>query len=126
MVKMSSKILIVDDEPEACTLLQKFLTRKGYQAASVASCREAIEKVRCEHPKVVLWDVCLPGLDGVAAIKRIKEASPKTGVIMITDIKEAVVAREVMELGAFDYIIKPLDSEYLEASLMTKIALLKK
>jgi len=74
MMKLGSKILIVDDEPEASTLLQKFLTRKGYRAASVACCREAIEKVECEHPKAVLWDACLPGLDGLAALKRIKEA----------------------------------------------------
>jgi len=122
---MDKKILIVDDEPRIRTVLERFLTRKGYKIVIAASGQEAIEKVKTDNPLVVLLDIRMPGMDGLAAMKKIKEASPKTGVIMITGVKDEEVAKKAMELEAFDYITKPFDLNYLETCLMVKLALLE-
>ncbi len=122
---MEKKILIVDDEPKIRTVLERFLTKKGYQAVVAASGQEAIEKVKTDNPLVVLLDIRMPGMDGLAAMKKIKEASPKTGVIMITGVRDEEVAKKAMELEAFDYITKPFDLNYLETCLMVKLALLE-
>jgi len=122
---MDKKILIVDDEPRIRTVLERFLTRKGYKIVIAASGQEAIEKVKTDNPLVVLLDIRMPGMDGLAAMKKIKEVSPKTGVIMITGVKDEEVAKKAMELEAFDYITKPFDLNYLETCLMVKLALLE-
>jgi two-component system response regulator (stage 0 sporulation protein F) len=122
---MDKKILIVDDEEKIRTLLEKFLTKKGYQALTATNGQEAIEKVKTDSPQVVLMDIRMPGMDGLTAMKKIKEVSPKTGVIMITGVKDEEVAKKAMELEAFDYITKPFDLNYLETSLMVKLALLE-
>jgi two-component system response regulator (stage 0 sporulation protein F) len=122
---MDKKILIVDDEEKIRTLLEKFLTKKGYQALTATNGQEAIEKVKTDSPLVVLLDIRMPGMDGLAAMKKIKEVSPKTGVIMITGVKDEEVAKKAMELEAFDYITKPFDLNYLETCLMVKLALLE-
>jgi DNA-binding NtrC family response regulator len=122
---MDKKILIVDDEPKIRALLEKFLTKKGYQVVTAASGQEAIEKVKTDNPALVLMDIRMPGMDGLTAMKKIKEVSPKVGVIMITGVKDEEVAKKAMELEAFDYITKPFDLNYLETSLMVKLALLE-
>jgi DNA-binding NtrC family response regulator len=122
---MDKKILIVDDEPKIRALLEKFLTKKGYQVVTAASGQEAIEKVKTDNPALVLMDIRMPGVDGLTAMKKIKEVSPKAGIIMITGVKDEEVAKKAMELEAFDYITKPFDLNYLETSLMVKLALLE-
>ena len=115
------KILVVDDEKVIGDALSKFLARKGYHVTTAQSGEEAIEKVKKEKPHMILLDIMMPGMSGVETLKRIKEIDKEVGIVMITAVNEDDIGRKCMELGAYDYIIKPLNIEYLEAVLMTKL-----
>ena len=118
---MKKKILVVDDELAVCNMLKKFLTKEGYEATVALSGEEAIEKVRQENPHIVLLDIKMPGIDGVETLKRIREIDKKVGIVMITVVKDDEIGRKCMELGAYDYITKPLSLDYLEKVLMMKL-----
>ncbi|MFH1877951.1 MAG: response regulator [Candidatus Omnitrophota bacterium] len=117
-------ILVIDDEKEICKLLEKFLTLKGYRAIVANSAEEGIRKLKEANPRVILLDIRMPGLDGIEAIKKIREIDKKVGIIMATAVIDQGIAQETVKLGASDYILKPFDLDYLEKSLMVKIAML--
>ncbi|MES2702477.1 MAG: sigma-54 dependent transcriptional regulator [Bacteroidota bacterium] len=102
------KILVVDDDNDMCLLLTRFLTRNGYVVASANSGSTAIEWMKKNKPALVLCDFRLDDMTGVELLQKIKEMHPEAQVIIITgysDVKDAV---EVMKLGAYDYVTKPL------------------
>lgn len=103
-----SKILVIDDDNDMCLLLNRFLTRNNYEVATVNSGKAAIEWMKKNAPDLVLCDFRLEDMTGIELLAKIKEAHPESPVIIITgysDVKDAV---EVMKLGAYDYVTKPL------------------
>ncbi len=101
-------ILVVDDDNDMCLLLNRFLSRNGYNVSSAGSGKEAIEWMKKNVPALVLCDFRLDDMTGAELLAKIKTAHPDALVIIITgysDVKDAV---EVMKLGAYDYITKPL------------------
>ena len=101
-------ILVVDDDNDMCLLLTRFLTRNGYVVASANSGQAAIEWMKKNKPSLVLCDFRLDDMTGIELIAKIKEMHAAAAVIIITgysDVKDAV---EVMKLGAYDYVTKPL------------------
>jgi len=124
---MQEKILVVDDEQEICNMLKEFLTLKGYVVTAVLNGEEALVKIKEEKPVVVLLDIKMPGMDGIEVLKKIKEIDKQIPVVvMITAVKDEDIARKCMDLGAYDYITKPLSLEYLETVLAVKLLYLKK
>ncbi|MDV2496215.1 MAG: response regulator [bacterium] len=123
---MPSKILVVDDERAVCKELRLFLEDKGYSVVEAYSGDEALAAYRQESPDVVLLDIRMPGKDGVETLRELKELDPDASVIMVTAVHEEDIAKKAMSEGAFDYITKPINREYLEMALMTKLALLGK
>ena len=117
-------ILIVDDDLQICYLLKNFLIKKGFYVLTAASGEEALERIKTVRPLIVLLDINLPGMDGLMALKRIKEIDEKINVIIITGLGYEDIAEEAIIAGAYDYITKPLDLHYLEMCLLTKIFLL--
>ncbi len=103
---MPEKILVVDDEPHIVTLVTVALQRAGYAAVSAKDGLEALEKVRTEHPALVLLDVMLPGLDGFEVCERIRKYET-TPIIMITAKSAEMEKVWGLEVGADDYITKP-------------------
>ena len=101
-------ILIVDDEVNIGILLSKFLTKNGYQVKTATSGVKAIEALSKEFFDLVLCDYRLDDTDGREILIKIKENYPKTGVIIITGYSDIKLAVELIKLGAFDYITKPL------------------
>lgn len=118
------RILVVDDEAETCALLERYLTKKGYQVFTALSGEDAVNIVKEERPHIVLLDIRMPGMGGIEALKKIKEIDKNIGVIMITAVKEEDTANETLKLGADDYISKPMDLKYLDDVLMVKIAMM--
>jgi len=77
--------------------------------------------VKEERPHLILLDVQMPKMDGLEVLRRLREIDKEVSVIMITSVNEQEIARQAIELGAFDYIVKPPDLPYLEQSLWYKI-----
>lgn len=125
-VAKEDKILIIDDEQAVRDFLERFLRQKGFQNISKAETGPAgIELVRDNDIRLVLLDVKLPSMDGIEVLHEIKELKPAAGVIMITGYPDEAIAKKAMSEGAFDYIIKPFDLQYLELSVLTKIAMME-
>lgn len=116
-----ARILVVDDEPDSVELLQEFLTGKGYEVVTASNGEEALRKVKEERPHLVLLDVRMPGMNGLDVLRKVREFDQEVGVIMVTAVNEEDTGRDALKLGAFDYIVKPLNFEYLERSLWYKV-----
>lgn len=116
-----ARILVVDDEPEVCNMLKKFLTKKGYEVFTALNGEEALSVVKKERPHIVLLDIIIPKMDGIECLNQIRKIDKEVGVIMITAVKQEEVGKQALKLGAFDYITKPLSLQYLEDCLMVKL-----
>jgi DNA-binding response OmpR family regulator len=115
------RILVVDDEIAICNLLRQFLIAKGYEVYRALDGQTAIARVKELRPHIVLLDIMMPGMGGIETLKEIKKVDPKVGVIMLTAIADNELGLRTLELGASDYICKPLDLSYLESVLAVKI-----
>jgi DNA-binding NtrC family response regulator len=109
-----SQILLIDDESHNREALTLLLSHAGYQVRSAASGEEALQILQETPFEVVITDLFLPGVSGIDILKRVKEDSPYTNVILITGNASAETAVEAMKEGAFDYITKPLNFEKLK------------
>jgi putative two-component system response regulator len=110
-------VLVVDDEEGIRNALQRFLTRVGYQVAAAANGSEALERLATHHPQAMLCDIRMPETTGVELLPKVLAEDPDLAVIMLTAIDEPRTAIECLKLGAYDYLIKPVDLEELELSL---------
>ena len=105
---MMKKILIVDDEVNIGLLLSKFLTRNSFIVETATSGSSAMDFLSKQRFDLVLCDYRLEDTDGKDILIKIKEHYPKTGVIIITGYSDIKLAVELIKLGAYDYITKPL------------------
>jgi len=113
-MKMDSfRALFVDDEEEFLATVIKRLKKRNIDATGVRSGEEALEELaRCPVDVIVL-DVRMPGMDGIQTLREIKKRFPLVEVVMLTGHASMEVAVEGMELGAFDYLMKPVDVDEL-------------
>lgn len=104
-------ILIVDDEPGIRHVLEGMLTEEGYKTSSVESGEAALKEIANSNIKLVLLDIWMPGQDGMQVLKEIKERFPDVQVIMMSGHASIATAVKATQLGAADFLEKPLDSE---------------
>ncbi|HOW59906.1 MAG TPA: response regulator [Candidatus Omnitrophota bacterium] len=121
---MMRKLLVVDDEIEICEFLKSFFEDRDFKVVTASSGEKALDQVAQFQPDVVLLDIQMPGMDGLQALKKIKESNARTKVIMVTAVETQEKIEEAMRLGADNYITKPLSLEYLEKDVQDKIELL--
>jgi DNA-binding NtrC family response regulator len=114
------KILIVDDEENARMGLSKLLSQEGYEVDSVANGYEALDFLRREKVNLVISDINMPEMNGLTFLRELNRSFPSTSVIMITAYGGVESYLEAMNLGAFEYINKPVKLEELK-SVMKKI-----
>ena len=115
------KVLVVDDEPQAVELLDEFLTAKGYTVFGASGGDEALRKLNEERPHLMLLDIRMPVMGGMEVLRRAREIDREVGIVMVTAVNEESIGREALKMGAYDYITKPLDFDYLERVLWVKI-----
>jgi len=101
-------ILIIDDEVNVAALLSKFLTRNGFNVTSASTGSIAFEYLKNNSYNLVLCDFRLEDTDGREILKKIRSEYPQTGVIIITGYSDIKMAVELIKMGAYDYITKPL------------------
>ena len=102
------RVLLVDDEVEFVDTLAKRMKKRKLKTSSVNSGEDAIEFLGQYPTDVVLLDVKMPGIDGIQTLREIKRQHPLIEVIMLTGHASVEVAIQGMELGAFDYLMKPM------------------
>ena len=102
------KILIIDDEVNVTLLLSKFLARNGFSVSTASSGTGGLECLKNEAFDLVLCDFRLEDTDGREILRKIKSQYPTTGVIIITGYSDIKMAVELIKMGAYDYISKPL------------------
>lgn len=103
-------IMIVDDEENLGNMLVMVLRAKGYNADSCTSSTEALSKIRTMKYHIIISDIKMPEMTGIELLRRIREISSLTQVIMITGFSSLEVALECLEVGAEDFLFKPFEN----------------
>lgn len=112
-----SKILIIDDEPNVRALLDMRLRHEGYDVFFADNGRKGLELYCQEHPDVIVLDLRMPELDGVAVLKEIRRVDLKQPVIVLTGDTTPEVERQVRALGVSEFIIKGSSMKFLVDTL---------
>ena len=111
------RVLLVDDEEEFVSALSERLRLRGIEADSALNGEEALARLVEKEFEVVILDVMMPGLGGLEVLRQIKTTHPNTQVILLTGHGSTREGIEGMRLGAFDYLIKPVDIEEMLAKM---------
>ena len=120
---MKKRILVIDDDADMCILLNRFLSKHGYEVDTANSGIKGIEKFKEQKPDVVLCDYRLGDKkDGKDVLREIRSIDPKTIVLIITGYSDIKTAVDVIKLGAYDYITKPLIPDEVLSILSTALS----
>ena len=106
-----TKVLIVDDEKRFRNTMVKIFNKQGLAGKAVGGGDEALEELATNKYDVVLLDVKMPGISGVEVLKRMKKQGCKAEVIILTGHASVDIALEIMNHGAYDYLLKPCATE---------------
>lgn len=117
MIKIPTRVMLVDDEKDFVEMLGLRLTDAGEIVTPAHSGQECLNLLKEKEIDVVILDILMPGMDGIATLKEIKKKFPLVEVIMLTGHGTTESAVEGMKLGAFDYLLKPADFGAITAKL---------
>jgi len=114
---MSSRVLIVEDEPDIRELVVHHLKREGYQVSAASSGEEALRQVQAAPPDLVLLDLMMPAMDGLEVCRRLRQdpATAMLPIVMLTAKGDEVDRVLGLEIGADDYVVKPFSPKELLA-----------
>lgn len=115
-------VLIVDDDAELRAALEELMVARGHRAQVANDAIAALRMIGHEAPDLVLLDIELPGLKGSDALPAILTLAPHAKVIMVSGSPSSEVARQSLAAGAFDYVVKPIDLQYLTQSVEAALA----
>lgn len=108
MVQGNKRILIVDDEENARVALSKILSHEGYDVSSAGNGLLALDFLRNRDVDLIITDINMPEMNGLTFLRELNRSHPQSSVIMITAYGEVESYLEAMDLGAFEYINKPV------------------
>jgi putative two-component system response regulator len=114
---LEDQILIVDDEELICSVFAKRLQKEGYSCITAHNGIEALNHFYKNTLSLIISDIKMPQMDGMDLLKKLKAVDPKTMVIIMTSYPEIDVAIEAMRLGAFDFLIKPVELDLVVLSV---------
>lgn len=122
------KLLLVDDEPEFLETLEKHLSRRKINTSVAEGCKIALDILEEQAIDVIVMDVSMPEIDGLQCLQKVKDKWPLIEVIILTGHASVKSGIEGMQGGAFDYCIKPLETEELveKIELASQKALINK
>jgi two-component system chemotaxis response regulator CheY len=117
-----AKILIVDDAEFLRVRISKMLNGEGFEVVEADNGLRALEMYKEIHPDLVLMDVTMPEMDGLTALKAIREADPQAKVIMLTALGQELVVLDAIKSGAKDFIVKPFEQERVMGAIKKFLA----
>ena len=107
------RVLVVDDDPKIVHVLVHALRAQRYDVLGALTARDGLRLISTSRPDLVLHDLTLPGMSGIELLRSIRSIDPNMRVIVVTGNTDPGVAREALELGAYAYVDKPFDIDYL-------------
>ena len=117
-----NRILVIDDDVNVCRMLKRIFMLEGeYEMDMAHDGKTGLQKFEQFNPRIVLLDVMMPGTDGIRTLMEIKRRDPEVGVIMITALEDEALAKKALSLGAYEYLVKPFNAEYLKTVVMVKV-----
>lgn len=111
------RVLVVDDAAFMRMRCTKMLSEKGYDVVEAADGLEALKKYREHSPEVVLLDITMPNMDGIATLKKLIEIDSEAKVAMVTAMGQQSMVIEALKSGAKDFVIKPFDAARVLAAV---------
>src|SRR3984893_16860249 len=108
---MKHRLLVVDDDEASCRLVKVTFTREGLDVSVAHDGAEGLDRATTDRPDVVLLDVRLPGLGGLEVLERLRTTLPSIPVVMLPASRDIKTAVRATQLGAFDYLTKPIDHD---------------
>jgi DNA-binding NtrC family response regulator len=111
MMAKAMKIAIVDDEKDMRQSISQWLALSGFDTETFASAEDALKAVTADYPGIVVSDIRMPGMDGMALLRKLKSVDSTLPVIMITGHGDVPMAVEAMRIGAFDFLEKPFNPD---------------
>ena len=109
-----ASILIVDDDENLCSAFGRFLTEQGHVPLVASNVKDAVDAVATARPDLVVMDIRMPGANGLQGLAEIRRIDPDVYVVIMTAYGTSQTSIEAMRLGAYDYLIKPLDLDALQ------------
>jgi DNA-binding response OmpR family regulator len=117
MMDASFEILIIDDEPILRQQLQQLLAEWGYRSRSAPDAETALTALRRSLPDIIITDMVLPGLSGMAVLQYVRQHRPTLPVLLVTGYASLDSAIDALKQGAYDYLLKPITAPELRAAL---------
>jgi two-component system phosphate regulon response regulator OmpR len=114
------RILVVEDEPELNALLVRWFAERGNEAFGLTGGADLIAWVTRRRFDLVILDLILPGTNGLSLIRRVRETSPQTRVIVMSGVDDPPAALKAIQEGASHYLSKPLDFDELQRAMEKK------
>lgn len=123
MYLQSSKptVLVVDDDDAIRKVLVTYFTHKGFRVLEAANGEDSMSLFTKHMPQIVLLDILMPGFNGLEMLEMYRKIYPNLKVIMISSIQDEKIFRKCIEMGAVDYMTKPIDLINLDSCVMSKI-----
>ncbi len=112
-----ARIIVVDDVQDACILLRKILERKGYEVSTFTEEEDAVGFIKKNHVDLAILDIKLKRMSGTDLLGILKEIQPDLKVIMLTGYPTIETAKEALNKGASEYLVKPIDKAELEQAV---------
>ena len=110
-------IMIVDDEPPICTVISEYFTKRGYRVITAENGLKALSLVKQEAPKLIIIDINMPIMDGLSLVRELRANQYAGGILGLTGLLEADKLQELLDLGAFDVMQKPVNMDRMELAV---------
>ncbi len=117
-----TKIMVVDDAAFMRLKCSKLLSSNGYDVVEAGNGAEAVDTYKREKPDAVLMDVTMPEMDGLTALKEIRNIDPSARIAMVTAMGQQSVVMEAIKSGARDFVVKPFEPTRVMSALKKLLA----
>lgn len=109
-----AKIMLVDDAAFMRMMIKNYLTKGGFESATFVEAQDgldAVQKYETEKPDLVIMDITMPNMDGLQALKKIREQDPNANVVMCTAMGQESMVVDAIKSGAKDFVVKPFNAD---------------